>query len=373
MKQDLEQGAKDASFGLWYKFVDSVKKIPAKYKTLAGVGLFALSSTAAESSTLQNAEKDDTHSEMHTDVSSVVNDDKTITFADATKSLNVKAGDKYKGVNMKFAEMDAPDLGHLFESGMDPYIMGKNSKGVRQYLGLYQMDIGGTMQTFLFGMKDKDKTVWKGVAKDYPKLAALGKTEAARRSSGFTKMFGDLSKTKDFRHKMDEYMRIVKYEPVYEALRQIDGLDFDKRGKVFLGTVMSAANQSPSPKVISAIYKQALARAKAEASKHKRQVTTADIIKQSYEVRKEKWGLKSRYTEECRLALDWQKFEDVMGKIHKEREKHLKKTAELRNSLKEMTPFTPVSTLVAHKPEKIKIAKIPPQMMKKVKEKKGRR
>ena len=372
MKKDLKQDAKGASLKLWHKLIDSVKKIPAKCKTLAGVGLFALSSTAAESSTLQNAEKDDTHSEMHTDVSSVVNDDKTITFADATKSLNVKAGDKYKGVNMKFAEMDAPDLGHLFESGMDPYIMGKNSKGVRQYLGLYQMDIGGTMQTFLFGLKDKDKVVWKGIAKDYPKLASLGKTEAARRSSAFTKMFGDLSKTKDFRHKMDEYMRIVKYEPVYAALRQIDGLDFDKRGKVFLSTVMSAANQNPSPKVISTIYKQALIRAKADASKHKRKVTTADIIRQSYEVRKERWGLKSRYTEECRLALDWQKFEDVMSKIHREREKHLKKTAELRNSLKEIIPFSPVSTLVVHKPEKIKIAKIPPQVIKNVKEKKGR-
>ena len=167
-------------------------------------------------------------------------------------------------------------------------------------------------------------------------------------------------------------MRIVKYEPVYAALRQIDGLDFDNRGKVFVATVMSTANQNPSPKVISAIYKQALIRAKADASRHKRQVTTADIIRQSYEVRKEKWGLKSRYTEECRLALDWQKFEDVMNKIHKEREKHLKKTAELRNSLKEMTPFSPVSTLVVHKPEKIKIAKIPPQMIKKVKEKRTR-
>lgn len=372
MKKDWKKDAKEASLKLWNKLVDGVKKIPAKYKTLAGVGLFALSSTAAESSVAPETDKDDAHSEMRVDVSTSKKSGKTITFADASKTLNVKAGDKYKGVNMKFAEMDAPDLGHLFESGMDPYVMGKNSKGVRQYLGLYQMDIGGTMQTFLFGLKNKDKTLWEGVAKDYPKLAALGKTEAARRSSGFTKMFGDLSKTKDFRHKMDEYMRIVKYEPVYEALRQIDGLDFDKRGKVFLGTVMSAANQSPSPKVISAIYKQALARAKADASRHKRKVTTADIIKQSYEVRKEKWGLRSRYTEECRLALDWQKFEDVMGKIHQEREKHLRKTAELRNFLKEMTPFTPVSTLVAHQPEKIKISKLSPQLMKKVKDKKSR-
>lgn len=371
MKKDVRHDVQEASLGLWNKFVKTVKKIPAKYKAFIGAGLFTLSS-AAETPAVPHVDKEDTAKELHVDATASISADNTLTFADAAKSLNVKAGDKYKGVNMKFAEMEAPDLGHLFESGMDPYIMGKNSKGVRQYLGLYQMDIGGTMQTFLFGLKDKDKVVWKGIAKDYPKLASLGKTEAARRSSTFTKMFGDLSKTKDFRHKMDEYMRIVKYEPVYAALRQIDGLDFDKRGKVFLSTVMSAANQNPSPKVISTIYKQALIRAKADASKHKRKVTTADIIRQSYEVRKERWGLKSRYTEECRLALDWQKFEDVMSKIHREREKHLKKTAELRNSLKEMTPFSPVSTLVVHKPEKIKITKIPPQVIKNVKVKKGR-
>ena len=268
---------------------------------------------------------------------------------------------------MKFAEMEAPDVGHLFESGMNPYIMGSN-----QYLGLYQMDIGGTMNTFLFGLKKKDKVVWPGVAKNYPKLAALGKTTEARRSKAFKTMFGDLSKTKDFRHKMDKYMRIVKYEPVYAALREIPELDFDNRGEVFLATVMSAANQNPSPKVIAGIYGKALTRAKAEAGRQKRGVTTADIIQKSYEVRKERWGLATRYKEECRLALDWLRFEEAMNSIKLARAKHEKKAAELRNAMKPLVPFAPVSSLaVAPKPHP-QALKMSPQLIKAAKGKKGR-
>ncbi len=371
MKKNVKPDAKEASFNLWNKIIDTVKKVPAKYKALIGAGFFTLSSVSAESSDFHSSDKNETASERNYDAVSPAKRSKTISFDSAVAKQSIKAGGKYKGVDMHFAEMEAPDLGHLFESGMNPYIMGK-SNGVNQYLGLYQMDIGGTMQTFLFGIKSKDKTVWEGVAKDYPQLASLGKTEAARRGKSFVKMFGDLSKNKDFRHRMDEYMRIVKYEPVYAALRQIEGLDFDKRGKVFLATVMSAANQNPSPKVISNIYTQALARAKAKASKNKGKVATADIILQSYEVRKEKWGLKSRYNEECRLALDWLKFEDVMNKIHQEREKHQKKTAELRKPLKEMTKFRPVSTLVAKQPEKIVLPNMSSQLVKSAKERKGR-
>lgn len=120
-------------------------------------------------------------------------------------------------------------------------------------------------------------------------------------------------------------MRIVKYEPVYAALREIPELDFDNRGEVFLATVMSAANQNPSPKVIAGIYGKALTRAKAEAGRQKRGVTTADIIQKSYEVRKERWGLATRYKEECRLALDWLRFEEAMNSIKLARAKHEKK------------------------------------------------
>ena len=119
MKKDVRHDVQEASLGLWNKFVKTVKKIPAKYKAFIGAGLFTLSS-AAETPAVPHVDKEDTAKELHVDATASISADNTLTFADAAKSLNVKAGDKYKGVNMKFAEMEAPDLGHLFESGMDP-------------------------------------------------------------------------------------------------------------------------------------------------------------------------------------------------------------------------------------------------------------
>lgn len=361
MEKDLKADAEGASGWLWKKAVDAVKKIPAKYKAFFGAGLITLfSQTANAAPKAPESSRDVANSEISAETGNKADFEKTVSFTEAANSMKVKAGGKYKGVIMKFAEMEAPDVGHLFESGMNPYVMGS-----KQYLGLYQMDIGGTMNTFLFGLKKKDKVVWPGVAKDYPKLAALGKTTEARRTKAFRTMFGDLSKTKDFRHKMDEYMRIVKYEPVYAALRKIPELDFDNRGEAFLATIMSAANQNPSPKVIAGIYGKALIRAKAEAGREKRGVTTEDIIKKSYEVRKERWGLATRYKEECRLALDWLRFEEAMNSIKQARAKHVNKMSDLRNAIKPLVPFAPVSSLaIAQNQHYLQTLKMPPQLIK---------
>ena len=357
MEKDLMKDAREASVLLWKK---AVKKIPAKYKALAGAGLFAFfSQTANASPNVPTTDRHDAATEAKSPDNRKDIGRKTIRF--------VEAGGKYNGRDMKFAEMEAPDLGHLFESGMDPYVMGDN-----QYLGLYQMDIGATMKTFLFGLEGNKKDMWPGIAKDYPLLVALGKTEDARRSENFRTMFGDLSKTKDFREKMDAYMRIVKYEPVYAALRKIPDLDFDNRGKVFLATVMSAANQNSTPKVIAGIYDEALKRAKVAAAKQKRNVTTADIIEKSYDVRKEKWKLDNRYKEECRLALDWQKYEEVMTTIKLAREEYQKTSAKLRETLKRERPPAPISSLSVIKSPISKFIKISPQTVKRVIEKKGR-
>lgn len=368
MEKDLMTDAKKASMLLWKKTVDAVKKISVKYKALVGAGLITLFSQTAEAAPKSpESNRNPNNSEARAKIRNEPNLSKTISFTEAVNSMNVKTGGIYKGVNMKFAEMKAPDVGHLFESGMDPYIMGSN-----QYLGLYQMDIGGTMNMFLFGLKKKDKVIWPGIAKDYPKLAALGKTQDARRTKAFKTMFGDLSKTKDFRHKMDEYMRIVKYEPVYAALKEIPELDFENRGEVFLATVMSTANQSPSPKIIAGIYTKALTKAKIEADRQKRSVTTADIIKNSYTVRQEKWGQATRYKEECRLALDWLRFEEAMNDIKLAKTKHAKKAAELLNKTKPLISFAPVSPLSVAQRLQPQAQEIQQQLIKAAKSKKGR-
>lgn len=251
------------------------------------------------------------------------------TFKLAGENKELKIGGVYKGLFMDFSQMEAPDIGHLFESGMNPYIMGGG-----KYLGLYQMDTGETMNAFLFGIKTKSgEYSFEGVAKDYPLLAKLGKTPAGRRSLEFVKMFGGLSKTQKFRHQMDKFMHDVKYKKVFDALRKIPDLDFDKRGEVFKGSVMSAINQNSRPSVICSIFTKALSAAKAKANKEKREVTTADIIKFSYDARKERWGLGDRYKEENRLCQDLLVFEQTMNNLRVAKREQDEKVKKLSSGL----------------------------------------
>ena len=368
MEKNLIKDAKEASVLLLNKTVNAVRNVSARYRSVLSAGFFALlSQTANAVSKLPEDERDITGSKTNIKNDDKVDFENTINFAEATTSHTVKSHDKYNGVDMKFSEMEAPDIGHLFESGMNPYVMGSN-----RYLGLYQMDIGSTMDTFFFGLKQKNKVIWPGIKKDYPKLVKLGKNMEARRSKAFITMFGNLSKTKEFRQKMDNYMRIVKYEPVYASLRKIPELDFDTRGKVFLATVMSATNQNPLPKVIAGIYETALHRAKAQAAKQKRNVTTADIIKNSYDVRKEKWGLANRYKEECRLALDWLNFEETMERIRKAKAKHAKKRAEHQSVIKQQPHFAQINSLATPKKTHHLLPQKPLPQIIVVKGKKGR-
>lgn len=171
MEKDLMKDAGEASALLWKKTVDAVKKIPAKYKAFFGAGLITLFSQAANAAPkAPESSRDDANSEISAETGNKVDFEKTVSFTEAANSMKVKAGGKYKGVDMKFAEMEAPDVGHLFESGMNPYIMGSN-----QYLGLYQMDIGGTMNTFLFGLKKKTKSSGRASPRTIPSLPPWAK------------------------------------------------------------------------------------------------------------------------------------------------------------------------------------------------------
>ena len=61
-----------------------------------------------------------------------------------------------------------------------------------------------------------------------------------------------------------------------------------------------------------------------------------------------------------------------MNSIKLARAKHEKKAAELRNAMKPLVPFAPVSSLaVAQKPH-LQALKMPPQLIKAAKGKKGR-
>lgn len=297
-----------------------VQKLASSYTNnakmlLVGMASFFATQQAGATPKTNNSDKEDFLIEETSNIkTNSPNKDRYASFTLDNEKQTLKVGGVYKGVYMKFRDIEAADIGHLFESGMNPYAKGKGGK----YLGLYQMDTGATMQSFIFGAKNKDGSfAFKGVAKEYPELARLGMTAAQRQNKAFQTMFGDLSKTAKFRHRMDKYMQDVKYKPVFDALRQVPGLDFDKRNEVFHGSVMTAINQNSSPNVIVGIFSEALKKAQEVAKKEDREASTQDIIKYSYLIRTQKWGLnlKGRYQEENRLCQDLLAFKLKMEEI----------------------------------------------------------
>lgn len=304
-----------------------LKKYAQKAKLIAiGVASFFATqqAIATNKGTPENKKTDDTEEFYKDNLNVKTAKDVFASFDVGNEKKEIKIGGVYKGIYMDFTKMEAPDIGHLFESGMNPYIMGNG-----KYLGLYQMETGTTMKSFIFGTSTQDGEYdFVGVAQDYPELAKLGKTAEGRRSPEFVKMFGGLSKTKKFRHKMDDFMQVALYDKVFNKLRKIEGLDIDNRGEAFRGSVMSAINQNHDPRVINNIFNTAFNSAKAIARKENREILTEDIIKFSYDIRRNKWErLATRYTEENRLCQDFLAFEKAVNErkmAEIKRDKYLK-------------------------------------------------
>lgn len=193
--------------------------------------------------------------------------------------VEYKTSGIYKGgIEVNFAECTPHHLGWVFESGMKPGIVDPSNS----YIGLFQMDLGATMATFLKENKNK-----------YPKLAALGKTKEMRtiKNGPFQKLWKELD-SPEFRKVQSDFMDKHKYAPIFEELRDIDGLDIDKRGDALRGAVMSAANQYRKDVVIKMIKAAYLEAAKDKSPKD---VKTEDIISNFYDQRvKRSPSLKTR-------------------------------------------------------------------------------
>ncbi len=220
-------------------------------------------------------------------------------------AVEYKNSGVYKGgIEINFAECTPHHLGWVFESGMKPGIVDPTNS----YIGLFQMDLGATMATFLKENKDK-----------YPKLAALGKNKEMRtiKNGPFQKLWKELD-SPEFRKAQADFMEKHKYAPVFEELREVDGLDIDGRGDALHGAIASAANQYRKDvvvKMMKAAYHQA-----AEGKKP-REVQTEDIISNFYDQRvKRSPGLKNRLLGvtnkkgkkivfgEKDMALDYQRY-----------------------------------------------------------------
>lgn len=197
-------------------------------------------------------------------------------------SFNVtefKASGVYKGgIEINFAECTPHHLGWVFESGMKPGIVDASNS----YIGLFQMDLGATMATFLKENKNK-----------FPKLAALGKTKEMRtiKNGPFQKLWKEMD-SPEFRKAQADFMDKYKYAPIFEELREVDGLNLDNRGDALRGAVMSASNQYRKDVVIKMVK---AAYAEAAQGKRPKDVKTEDIISHFYDQRvKRSPSLKSR-------------------------------------------------------------------------------
>lgn len=252
----------------------------------------------------------------------------------------------YNGLKIYYEDFDAVELGHIFESKLNPLARSANGK----YLGLYQMDTGQTMQSFLESVKDK-----------YPELYRKGSTAVARKQQAFLNEWKKLStgeKAKEFSQDQYRFMNKEKYEPVFEKLRSIPGLDIDKRGKVLEGAMMSAINQFSATNVVK-FAKQAIATAQQRALKNKRNdVPTAYIIDGFYKARTDfvnsstrmseavKKSLKMRFKEENKLAQDILKYHE-----HQEKKKNMEANADSKtyqitlDELNKAAPLSPVLNL----------------------------
>ena len=158
-------------------------------------------------------------------------------------SFNVtdfKTSGVYKGgIEINFAECTPHHLGWVFESGMKPGIVDASNS----YIGLFQMDLGSTMATFLKENKNK-----------FPKLAALGKTKEMRtiKNGPFQKLWKEMD-SPEFRKAQADFMDKHKYAPIFEELSEVDGLNLDKRGDAIPRLPKGKSRKMLKQKILSAI------------------------------------------------------------------------------------------------------------------------
>ena len=253
----------------------------------------------------------------------------TTAFYKSKLSLaDVKSRGVYKGaIEVDFANCDPHQLGWVFESGMDAGIVDPSNS----YIGLFQMDLGGTMTAFLKTVKNK-----------YPKLAQLGanvhnrkptyktvvrngKEVRVRQDSPFVKEWKRLD-SDEFRKAQSDFMEAHKYAPVFAEIRKIEELNIDQRGDALHGAICSAINQLSS-KVVVNLVRDAFEKAKSQSQNG--EASTYDVIENFYDLRTARAPrLKSRFQGvtkngkkivfgEKDMALDYQKYLEATHSLQK--------------------------------------------------------
>ena len=219
---------------------------------------------------------------------------------------SVAKSGKYKGLLIDYETMQAQDIGHIFESSMDP------TAYTGKYIGWYQMSLapGGLMQQFV-----------KAYGKKYPNLVGLDvKTTDFRKNynayatgankAQFEKDLFNFNYDKVYAKIFNQLARNIKDFPTITK----DNCN-DPQYKALAGAIMSCANQSPAK--THGIFKNAWNTHLARTKFNPNDVVSAlefygKVIETSYGIRQSKWGLSSRYKEEKKLAAELLRY--IRGK-----------------------------------------------------------
>lgn len=230
----------------------------------------------------------------------------------------------FKGLKVAYDKLLPQDIGHIFESGMNPVAMNASTIENASFLGYYQMSLskGGLMSKFVSRYGGK-----------YPQLK--GKQLKSPSFYNAYKSYATGAKAEAFHADMFELNYELVYKDIFEELaRKIPEIPpvtkdncADPELLAWAGAVMSCANQNPSK--TAGIFVQAYKNMREKygpmdvvQSPEIRQVFISSVVAESYAIRQRRWGLKERYREEkalvnesSRYLLSKRQYDEELAKL----------------------------------------------------------
>ncbi len=220
--------------------------------------------------------------------------------------MSLPSGATYNGVKVEYSKLKPQDIGHIFESGMNPLAMNARSIVDADFLGYYQMslDAGGLMSKFVSRYGNK-----------YPEL----KDKALKSEVFFRayKSYATGKQSEEFHDDMFELNYSMVYQGIFEKLADkmplIPKITKENCSSPELlalaGAVMSCANQNPQKTTdifVTAYQNIQKQYGDMDISKSQdiKQAFIISVVTESYNIRKQKWGLSQRYKEESKLAKE---------------------------------------------------------------------
>lgn len=220
-------------------------------------------------------------------------DQRTMKLRVPAESFAAREG-TFNGVKINYETCRARDIGHIYESQMNPMITdGRKPIQQASYLGLYQFSLNGTIQNFV-----------KEHGAEFPLLSKAMKEQGVRSSAFLSawKFYSQGKNAESFENAQFDMMWKTTYSTVFDKLAEIPGLpkitkeNCDQmQYKAFAGAVMSCANQN-APAAVSIMEQAAVAvrlRSKDKSAEH---LNLAEVVSESYNIRSRRWKkLSSRY------------------------------------------------------------------------------